>query len=141
MPIAIREIPRRITRARTYTSPPDEADRDSATGIDWSQSAILGHRSAAARDLADLAATRMLGSTLPWTQRQFLLHQATRRNIGRFEANLIIAAVQHHLAQNPPAADAPMPAQAPRFHVPVGLLTFCIVQAAIATIAWRLLFS
>ncbi|MGA3066128.1 MAG: hypothetical protein ABSF29_04690 [Tepidisphaeraceae bacterium] len=99
----------------------------------------MGHRSVAARDLADLAAARMVGSALPWTQRQFLLRQASRRNIGRFEANLIIAAVQNHLAVNPPAPLKSAPAR--RTRIPLGLLTFCVVQTAIVTIAWRLLFS
>jgi hypothetical protein len=114
-------------------------DRDSRRRIDWSNSAILGHRSVAARDLADLAAARMVGSALPWTQRQFLLRQARGETSGDLRRISSLRAVQNHLAVNPPAPLKSAPAR--RTRIPLGLLTFCVVQTAIVTIAWRLLFS
>ena len=62
---------------------------------DWSGSAVLGSRGSWAREFADLVDGQHVGTVLPWTRRQLLVREAQRRGIGRFEANLIIAAVQH----------------------------------------------
>lgn len=64
---------------------------------DWSQSAILGDRGVAARNFADLVAARMIGTVLPFSERESLVRAAARNGINRFEANLLIAAVQHQL--------------------------------------------
>jgi hypothetical protein len=109
--------------------------------IDWSESAILGCRSAAARDLADLVASRMVGSALPWSDRQYVFRQAAKKRIARFEANLIIAAVQNRLADKSGAAPAKTGARKPRTRIPVGWITFGVVQGAIVLAAWRVLFS
>jgi hypothetical protein len=61
---------------------------------DWSNSAILGHRTAAARDFADRVTQQMIGSVLPWPNRQAMLRYASRIGIPRVEANLLIAVVQ-----------------------------------------------
>jgi hypothetical protein len=120
--------------------PSDSPVSDRAQRNDWSESAILGCRSVAARDLADLVALRMVGSALPWSDRQYIYRQATARQIARFEANLIIAAVQNHLSDKTPA-EAPKSAhQSPR-SIPIGWITFGVVQTAILLFAWRLLFS
>jgi hypothetical protein len=120
--------------------PPSDSPAPRAVRINWSESAILGGRSAAARDLADLVAARMVGSTLPWSDRKFIFRQASARHIGRFEANLIIAAVQNHLARKFPVAES-QSLITHRRRIPIGILTFCAVQGAIITLAWRLLFS
>jgi hypothetical protein len=44
---------------------------------------------------AQLVAQELEGPVLRYSKRQELLREAERRGIGRFEANLIIAAVQH----------------------------------------------
>jgi len=107
---------------------------------DWSRSAILGHRTAAARDFADLVACRLVGGALPWSSRQFLLRQAARRRIGRFEANLIIAAVQHHLPAAPPAAPRPVQPRR-RLFVPMALIALLAAEAALLSGVWHHLFS
>jgi len=47
------------------------------------------------------------GSILPYSQRLILLGEAARRGIDRFEANLIIAAVQHRTHVSAYSAGAP----------------------------------
>jgi hypothetical protein len=64
---------------------------------DWSRSAILGDRGVAARNFADLVAARMVGTVLPFSERESLVRAAARHGINRFEANLLIATVQHQL--------------------------------------------
>jgi hypothetical protein len=50
---------------------------------------------AAARIFAAHVVASMDDGLLRYSQRRALLHKAVKMNIGRFEANLIIAAVQH----------------------------------------------
>jgi hypothetical protein len=110
----------------------------------WSKSAVLGHRGAAARLFADLVASRLLGPILPFDQRVALLHEAGEHGIGRFEANLIIAAVQHQIygahrkvRVNP----EPTPTAKSRSHKTAlarGLATAVLVQFAILLVAWFL---
>jgi hypothetical protein len=64
---------------------------------DWSHSAILGDRGVVARNFADLVAARMIGTVLPFSERESLVKAAARHGINRFEANLLIAAVQHQM--------------------------------------------
>ncbi|MGD0541961.1 MAG: hypothetical protein ABSB33_10620 [Tepidisphaeraceae bacterium] len=64
---------------------------------DWSHSAILGDRGVAARNFADLIAARMAGTVLPFSERESLVRAAARHGINRFEANLLIAAVQYQM--------------------------------------------
>jgi hypothetical protein len=112
-------------------------------GIDWSQSAILGHRTAAARDFADLVSTRLINGTLPWTQRQSLLRQAAHRGISRFEANLIIAAVANYFR---PLDVAPAPAEigesrrTRNFFVLRGLAALLAIEIVVLAGVWHFLF-
>jgi hypothetical protein len=75
--------------------PIDTISRRSPRRTDWSKSAILGHRNAAARDFADRVNRQMIGSVLPWPNRQAMLRYASRIGIPRVEANLLIAVVQN----------------------------------------------
>jgi hypothetical protein len=109
-----------------------------ANKIDWSQSAILGHRSAAAREFADLVAQRLVGDELPWNQRQTLLIIAHRFRISRFEANLIIAAAQHHLRRLPPAI-VPRHTRRP-ISIPAMLAIALSVEMLALGCAWHFLF-
>jgi hypothetical protein len=72
-------------------------DRSGTRLNDWSQSAILGDRGAVARNFADLVAARMVGTVLPFSERESLVKAAARHGINRFEANLLIAAVQNQM--------------------------------------------
>jgi hypothetical protein len=130
----------RVFRRQLRQPVSDEARTDRPERLDWSESAILGCRSAAARDLADLVAIRMVGPALPFSDRLYIFRQAARRRIGRFEANLIIAAVQNHLSDKLPSGNVKTPVTR-RSRIPVGWLTFGIVQGAIVLLAWRVLFS
>jgi hypothetical protein len=53
----------------------------------------------ACQAFADLVVEHMDGDILRYSQRTALLRQASRLGIGRFEANLVIAAVQHRAAR------------------------------------------
>ena len=88
-------------------------------------------------EFADAVAQAIDGPVLRYSQRQVLVRDAERRGIGRFEANLIIAAVLHRqgLGQEyelPPTSGGVMGWVAP-------VLTFVGVQAAIVAGAWRVL--
>jgi hypothetical protein len=110
-----------------------------ARSNDWSASAILGRRGPAARAFADRVLNRLVGPLLTWTDRQILLGQAADLGLRRFEANLIIAAVQH--AQ--PAGGRPQPMQMPRLNLSAllaSIATFLFVQFVIIAAVWRLLF-
>jgi hypothetical protein len=110
-------------------------------GIDWSKSAILGYRTAAARDFADLVAVRMVSGTLPWTERQWLLHNAGRRGISRFEANLIIAAVANHYRPLSTAATPLVAARPARdFFVLRGLAVVVSIEVILIFAACHWLF-
>jgi hypothetical protein len=104
---------------------------------DWSRSAILGQRSAAARDFADLVADHLIGTVLPLTHREALVRTAAASGITRFEANLIIAAVQHQMGIGRRRTDKARPRVLRRF-VPA-IAVFLVVQAGIVAAAWYLL--
>ena len=88
-------------------------------------------------EFADTVAQMIDGPVLRYSQRLILIREADRRGIGRFEANLIIAAVLHRpgLGQEyelPPTSGGVMGWVAP-------VLTFVGVQAAIVAGAWWVL--
>jgi hypothetical protein len=106
---------------------------------DWSHSAILGHRGPAAREFADRVSDRLVGRLLPWSDRRILLRDAAGLGINRFEANLIIAAVQHAW----PGDKAPPLGKPPGINLSALLTSigaFLVVQLAIIAAVWRLLF-
>ena len=70
-------------------------------------------------------------SPLRYSQRLELLKEAGQRGIGRFEANLIIASVQHRLKSHAPATPARKP-----FRIP-GMLAYVFMQTMILWGAWR----
>ena len=72
-------------------------------------------------------------SPLRYSQRLDLLKEAGRRGIGRFEANLIIASVQHKLGLSTVLAPTRRPLRLP------GLLAFLLVQSIIVWGLWRVL--
>jgi hypothetical protein len=105
---------------------------------DWSGSAVLGAQRPAVREFADLVAERLVGTVLPLTQREALLRVAALRGIGRFEANLIIAAVQHQLGVGHRRKLEARPRTGLKIAAGVGV--FVAVQAGIIFAAWHWLF-
>jgi len=106
---------------------------------DWSHSAILGHRGPAAREFADHVSDRLTGTLLSWSNRRILLREAAGLGINRFEANLIIAAVQHAWpGDKPPPSEKSPGTNLSEVLTSIG--TFLVVQLVIIAAAWRLLF-
>ena len=101
---------------------------------DWSRSAVLGSRGPAALDFADLVAGQLVGTVLPWSRRESLVRTAARLGISRFEANLIIAAVQNQMGVGLQHSEVRRPRLMKR--IAVGLTVFLAVQAAIVAAAW-----
>jgi hypothetical protein len=102
---------------------------------DWSASAILGHRGPAARQFADLVATQMVGPLLPWSARRNLLREAARSRITMFEANLIIATVQHRYRGVPTPVAKPILPQGTPFWIGTALAA----EALLVGVAWHFL--
>ena len=69
---------------------------------------------------------------LRYSQRLSLLKEAGRRGIGRFEANLMIASVQHRVKRNVPAPETR------RMNLS-GWVAFVLVQSSVVLGAWRLI--
>ena len=101
---------------------------------DWSRSAVLGERSGTARDFADIVADQLVGTVLPWSRRETLIQAALARGITRFEANLIIAAVQHQMGVGRKRSETKRQRLSTR--IAAGLAVFVVVQAGIIAAAW-----
>jgi len=104
---------------------------------DWSHSAVLGSRGSAAMDFADLVPGQLVGTVLPWSRRETLVRTAAKLGISRFEANLIIAAVQNQMGVGLKPDEARRPRLMKR--IAAGLTVFVAVQALIVAAAWYLL--
>jgi hypothetical protein len=59
----------------------------------------------AAEKFAILVKYSLIGTLLPYSARQALIRKAGRMGIGRFDANLIIATVQHRMGGSPIVAE------------------------------------
>jgi len=102
------------------------------------------HRSAPAPDasrvakkrtesFADAVRAQLDGPTLRYSARIHVLKQAKRHGLGRFEANLIIAAVQHETRLPESRADR-------QEHLDwMPLLTIAVAQASILAGVWWLI--
>lgn len=101
---------------------------------DWSRSAVLGARSGQARNFADLVANQLVNTVLPLSRRESLIRLAARHGINRFEANLIIAAVQNQLDVGRQRTEAPMRRRGVR--IAAGIAMFLAIQAGIIAAAW-----
>ena len=78
------------------------------------------------------------GQILRYEPRQLLIRAAGRMGIDRFQANLIIAAVQH--AQPATAAVDSAPAAPMSRWIP-GAVMFLLIQAAVAALVWQLIVA
>jgi hypothetical protein len=103
---------------------------------------ILPNPGARSRAFAADVASRLEGPVLRHSQRRRLLKTAQRAGIGRFEANLIIAAVQHERRGSDARALASQPVHEPDHNQrsftlwPVVLVI--AIQAMIGWGAWRI---
>lgn len=88
-----------------------------------------------ARDFADEVARQMDSKVLPYSKRLALLDAAENEGIGRFQANLIIAAVQHQMADE----QAPSTAPTGRALSLAPVLAFVVVQSVILLALWAVL--
>jgi hypothetical protein len=92
-----------------------------------------------AETFAREVSTRLDGPVLRHSQRRALFAAARRLGIGRFEANLVIAAVQHEARHHRPAPAVPPPAATRSRLAP---LAFALaLQATIAWAAWHVFFA
>jgi len=90
----------------------------------------------ASGQFADDVARQIEGKVLPYSKRLELLSAAEESGIGRFQANLIIAAVQHQTGRSEDVASA---SDAPATRLPLApLLVFISVQAVIMLSLWAL---
>jgi len=88
---------------------------------------------------AQLAAMEFEGSILRYSRRLALLKMAEQMKIGRFEANLIIALIQHRLSTGETGPTAQEAATTPpRFGRFLPLATFLLLQTAIIWGIWQL---
>ncbi|MGH7177966.1 MAG: hypothetical protein ACREJC_11340 [Tepidisphaeraceae bacterium] len=88
----------------------------------------------AARGFAEGVASRLDGAVLRYSDRVQLLKRAAHLGITRFDANLIIAAVQYRAG---PAIRHKPRVKAPTLVSPVAV--FALLQCAIAAGAWLML--
>jgi hypothetical protein len=83
------------------------------------------------REFTDRVTCELLtGSPLRYSRRLALLNRARGLGINRFDANLMIAAVQNRAPQR----SSPAPAQRPRLMLP--LFAFVVIQSLIVAGAW-----
>jgi len=91
----------------------------------------------AAAVLATAVAAAMDGTVLRYSARLALLQQGAAMGIGRFEANLIIAAVQHRAAAT---QRRPRPRKALR-SLWVFAMAGAVIEAAVLLAAWLVIMS
>ena len=96
-----------------------------------------------ARVFADEVARAFDGPVLRYSARRALLRSSRRFGIGDFEANLVIAAVQHErrsaVAQEAPPAVSPQSAR-PRFLL-APLFVVLAVESLVAAGVWQVCFA
>jgi len=91
-----------------------------------------------ARAFAEEVASRMDGPVLRYSQRRELLAVAQRTGIGRFEANLIIAAVRHRQVENHSSEAAPGDSAPRRAFSLAPVLVVLTVESIIASGIWQI---
>jgi hypothetical protein len=91
------------------------------------------------RSFARAVSSAMEGPILRFSHREKLIQQAQKFGIRRFDANLLIAAVQHRLGGGLNEHTEAVKSSRWRFALPIGLAL--AVQAAILVGAWQLIHS
>lgn len=125
-----------------YYSLRNLSDRQDALDRDFAEMQREAGPQPPAADFARLAVAAIDGGVLSYSKRLKLLDAADGLDIGRFQANLIIAAVQHGTTaasiaspRNSRRRPSPDPSYVSRFAV-APLLVFLLVQALITLGAW-----
>jgi hypothetical protein len=128
----------RTSRSAANPAPGGEDEQPRVTLVDPEDPGPMAQETATNEDrsfgqlvLRQLQGRRWAG--LRYSERQALLKEAGRREIGRFEANLIIASVQHRLSGKAPGAEERKPF---RF---TGTVAFLVVQGLILLGVWMVL--
>ena len=122
--------------AELYRSLRDLSDRfDSQFPARPSEGAGATERPLAAQFAARVE-RNIAGGVLSYSARLHLIQTASEIGIGRFEANLIIAAIQHRIGRS---ASSPEPAARPSLKI-VAFLAAALLQALILLGAWFVFF-
>jgi hypothetical protein len=79
-----------------------------------------------------LVASHLVGKVLPYSRRMELLNIAEKLGIGRFHANLVIAAVQHEFAEMIPTQNVARY----RWRWPAAIFSVIAIQALVLLAAW-----
>jgi hypothetical protein len=79
-----------------------------------------------------LVASHLVGRVLPYSRRMELLDIAEKLGIGRFHANLVIAAVQHQFSEIALAECV----ATPRWRWPATIFSVIAIQALVLLAAW-----
>ena len=100
--------------------------------------------SSTAHAFAERVMAGMDGPVLRYSNRRALIREAGKAGIGAFEANLVIAAVQHERRSSPAPVNVPLRTQTSPGRGVARLapaLVFLLVEAAVAIGAWHALFA
>ena len=93
---------------------------------------------AEARNFADLVAARLVGTVLPFSERESLVRTAARYGIAQFEANLIIAVVQNQMGVGRQREKPKRTSR--RLRLSPAVAAAVVVQAGIVAAVWYLMF-
>jgi hypothetical protein len=116
-----------------YRSLRDLSDRYDSTYGSSSDRAVFVRPATRADDFASQIVEKIRSGVLSYSDRLELLGEAEKHGIGRFDANLIIAGVQHRYASRA----APEPPQVNRKVSALDLFAaFVLVQVLILFLAW-----
>jgi hypothetical protein len=96
---------------------------------------VIALPAGAAHTFAEVVRERMDGPVLRYSHRTRLIQEAEERGIGRFEANLIIAAVQHRQRASRCEVDPAVPRST---WMPI-VIGFCATQCAVVMGLWWLI--
>jgi len=114
----------KLLALRTLSAAHDHAERTRVAATRASGSDFL-------REFSDRVTCELLtGSPLRYSRRLALLHRAHRLGINRFDANLMIAAVQNRAPQR----RSPVAPPGSRLMLP--LVAFAVIQSLIVAGAW-----
>lgn len=125
-------VARRVERPQQST----RSEPSSPAASDWLPE-VIDAPAGVIHGLKTAIADCLVGGTLPIADRERLIARSIKLGLSRFEANLLIAAVQNRHREFQPSIAAP-----PVYRFPMGwlLLAFLAVEAAVGIVLFRLLF-